>query len=150
MPDVRNSDALWIFLVTSLTRILCVPAWPSAQTRAYFIPRVLSCMDNLRSITLPSFDLHIVRHCSAFGLHHIEFGNTRLSGSLSSSHGSMARLMSSPSVSRSCSMTMTTRHRLRHFPPDLRVPAFSPCPPCHANHSRPDEHCLSPISITPQ
>ncbi|PBK79404.1 hypothetical protein ARMGADRAFT_136122 [Armillaria gallica] len=37
-------------------------------------------MDNLRFITLPSFDLHIVRHHSVFGLRHIEFGNARLSG----------------------------------------------------------------------
>ncbi|KAK0432938.1 hypothetical protein EV421DRAFT_1846849, partial [Armillaria borealis] len=33
-----------------------------------------------RCLTLPSFDLHILRHHSAFGLRHIEFGNTRLSG----------------------------------------------------------------------
>ncbi|SJL17972.1 uncharacterized protein ARMOST_21543 [Armillaria ostoyae] len=85
MQDVRNPDMLWIFLVTrrdltSLTHTLRVPAWPSAQTRAYLIPRVLARMDNLRSLSLPSFDLHILRHHSAFGLRHIEFGNTRLSG----------------------------------------------------------------------
>ncbi len=85
MRDVRNPDALWIFLVTrrdltSLTHTLCVPAWPSSQTRAYLIPRVLARMDNLHSLSLPSFDIHIVRHHSAFGLRHIEFGNTRLSG----------------------------------------------------------------------
>ncbi len=85
MRDVRNPDTLWIFLVTrraltSLTHTLRVPAWPSAQTRAYLIPRVLARMDNLRSLTLPSFDLRIVRHHSAFGLHYIEFGNTRISG----------------------------------------------------------------------
>ncbi len=34
-------------------------------------------MDNLRS--LPSFDIHILRHHSAFGLCHIDIGNTRLS-----------------------------------------------------------------------
>ncbi|KAK0485524.1 hypothetical protein EDD18DRAFT_698746 [Armillaria luteobubalina] len=82
--DVRNPDTLWIYLVTrrdltSLTHTLRVPAWPSAQTRAYLIPRVLARMDNLRSLSLPSFDLHILRHHSAFGLRHIEFGNTRLS-----------------------------------------------------------------------
>ncbi|PBK85853.1 hypothetical protein ARMGADRAFT_1036026 [Armillaria gallica] len=55
--------------------------WPSAQTSAYLIvPRVFACMDNLRSLTLPSFDLHIIRHRSAFGLRHIEFGNTCLPG----------------------------------------------------------------------
>ncbi|KAK0226854.1 hypothetical protein EDD85DRAFT_1027347 [Armillaria nabsnona] len=85
MRDVRNPDALWIFLVTrrdltSLTHTLRVPAWPSAQTRAYLIPRVLARMDNLRFLTLPSFDIHILRHHSAFGLRYIEFGNTRLSG----------------------------------------------------------------------
>ncbi|PBK62036.1 hypothetical protein ARMSODRAFT_981024 [Armillaria solidipes] len=85
MRDVRNPDALWIFLVTrrdltSLTHTLRVPAWPCAQTRAYLIPRVLARMDNLRSLSLPSFDIHILRHHSAFGLRHIEFGNTRLSG----------------------------------------------------------------------
>ncbi|KAK0226861.1 hypothetical protein EDD85DRAFT_164863 [Armillaria nabsnona] len=85
MRDVRNPDTLWIFLVTrrdltSLTHTLRVPAWPSAQTRAYLIPRVLARMDNLRSLTLPSFHIHILRHHSAFGLRHIEFGSTRLSG----------------------------------------------------------------------
>ncbi|PBK62041.1 hypothetical protein ARMSODRAFT_1062107 [Armillaria solidipes] len=80
MRDVRNSDALWIFHVTSLTHTLRVPTWPSAQTRVYLTPRVLARMDNLRSLSLPSFDLHIVRHHSAFGLRHIEFGNTHLSG----------------------------------------------------------------------
>ncbi|KAK0209929.1 hypothetical protein IW262DRAFT_499427 [Armillaria fumosa] len=84
MRDVRNPDTLWIFLVTrrdltSLTHTLLVPAWPSAQTRAYLIPRVLARMDNLRSLSIPSFDLHILRHHSAFGLRYIEFGNTRLS-----------------------------------------------------------------------
>ncbi|KAK0477161.1 hypothetical protein EDD18DRAFT_1337998 [Armillaria luteobubalina] len=84
MRDVRNPDTLWIYLVTrrdltSLTHTLRVPAWPSAQTRAYLIPRVLARMDNLRSLSLPSFDLHILRHHSAFGLRHIEFSNTRLS-----------------------------------------------------------------------
>ncbi|KAK0471458.1 hypothetical protein IW261DRAFT_894432 [Armillaria novae-zelandiae] len=83
MRDIQNPDTLWIFLVTrrdltSLTHTLRVPAWPSAQTRAYLIPRVLARMDNLRSLSLPSFDLHILRHHSAFGLRHIEFGNTRL------------------------------------------------------------------------
>ncbi|KAK0432067.1 hypothetical protein EV421DRAFT_1911258 [Armillaria borealis] len=80
MRDVRNPDALWIFLITSLTHTFCVPAWPSAQTRAYLIPRVLVRVDNLRSLTLPSFDLHILRHDSAFGLRHIAVGNTCLSG----------------------------------------------------------------------
>ncbi|PBK80363.1 hypothetical protein ARMGADRAFT_1020928 [Armillaria gallica] len=85
MRDVPNPDTLWIFLVTrrdltSLTHTLRVPAWPSAQTRAYLIPRVLARMDNLRSLSLPSFDIHILRHHSAFGLRHIEFGNTHLSG----------------------------------------------------------------------
>ncbi|KAK0184247.1 hypothetical protein F5146DRAFT_252895 [Armillaria mellea] len=83
--DVRNPDMLWIFLVTrrdltSLTHTLRVPAWPSAQTRAYLIPRVLAHMDNLRSLSLPSFDLHILRHHSAFGLRYLEFRNTHLSG----------------------------------------------------------------------
>ncbi|PBK79691.1 hypothetical protein ARMGADRAFT_117784 [Armillaria gallica] len=85
MRDVQNPDMLWIFLVTrrdltSLTHTLRFPAWPSAQTRAYLLPRVLARMDNLRSLSLPSFDIHIVRHHSAFGLRHIEFGNTHLSG----------------------------------------------------------------------
>ncbi|PBK79687.1 hypothetical protein ARMGADRAFT_1172281 [Armillaria gallica] len=66
--------------ISLLTHTLCVPAWPSAQTRAYLIPRVLAHMDNLRSLSHPSFDLHILRQHSAFGLRHIEFGNTRLSG----------------------------------------------------------------------
>ncbi len=37
-------------------------------------------MNNLCSLTLPSFDLHILRHHSAFGLRYIEFGNTHLCG----------------------------------------------------------------------
>ncbi len=83
MQDVRNPDTLWIFLVTrrdltSLTHTLRVPAWPSAQTRAYLIPRILARMGNLRSLTLPSFDIHILCYHSAFGLRHIEFGNTSL------------------------------------------------------------------------
>ncbi|PBK85918.1 hypothetical protein ARMGADRAFT_1035914 [Armillaria gallica] len=53
---------------------------PSAQTWAHLMPRVLARMDNLRSLTLPSFDLYILHHHSAFGLRHVEFGNTRLSG----------------------------------------------------------------------
>ncbi|KAK0442513.1 uncharacterized protein EV420DRAFT_1077026 [Desarmillaria tabescens] len=85
MAGVQNPDALWVFLVTrrdltSLTHSLHVPAWPSPQARMYLIPRVLARMDNLHSLVLPSFDLHIVRHHSAFGLRHIEFGNTHLSG----------------------------------------------------------------------
>ncbi|KAK0207809.1 hypothetical protein IW262DRAFT_1529398 [Armillaria fumosa] len=84
MRDIRDPDTLWTYLVTrrdltSLTHTLRVPAWPSAQTRAYLMPRVLACMDSLHSLSLPSFDLHILRHHSAFGLHHIEFGNTHLS-----------------------------------------------------------------------
>ncbi|PBK80358.1 hypothetical protein ARMGADRAFT_78726 [Armillaria gallica] len=78
MRDVWNPDAVWIFLTTSLTHVLYVPAWPFAQTSAYLIPCVLSRMDNLRFITLPSFDLHIVCHHSAFELRHIEFRNTSL------------------------------------------------------------------------
>ncbi len=135
-----------------LTHVLYVPAWPFAQTPAYLIPCVLSRMDNLRFITLPSFDLHIVRHHSAFGLRHIEFGNTRLSGQaeielltwLDGQTNAVSFL------SRSCSMRMRMRYRLRHFPPHLRVSTFSPRPPRQANHSRPDKHCRSPISITPR
>ncbi|KAK0482931.1 hypothetical protein EDD18DRAFT_1362348 [Armillaria luteobubalina] len=58
----------------SLTHILHVPAWPSAQTHAYLIPH----MDNLCLLLLPSFDLHILCHHSTFGLHQIKFGNTCL------------------------------------------------------------------------
>ncbi|KAK0482906.1 hypothetical protein EDD18DRAFT_1362306 [Armillaria luteobubalina] len=36
-------------------------------------------MDNLRSLSLLSFDLHILRHDPVFMLRDIEFGNTRLS-----------------------------------------------------------------------
>ncbi|KAG7439285.1 uncharacterized protein BT62DRAFT_768359 [Guyanagaster necrorhizus] len=84
MRNSRHGDALWVFLVTrrdltSLTHTLRVPAWPSPQARMYLIPRVLARMDNLRSLTLPSFDIHVVRHHSAFGLRHVEFGDTRLS-----------------------------------------------------------------------
>ncbi len=83
--DVRNADTLWVFLamrrdLTSLTHTLRVPAWPSSQSRAYLIPCVLARMDNLRSLTLPSFDLRILRYHSAFGLRYIEFGNASLSG----------------------------------------------------------------------
>ncbi len=54
---------------------------------------------------------------------------------MNSSLGSMARPTLSPSGSRSFSMvTMKTRHRLRHCPPHLRVPAFSPRLPRQANH----------------
>ncbi|KAK0432965.1 hypothetical protein EV421DRAFT_1910519 [Armillaria borealis] len=60
---------------------LRIPASALAQTRAYLIPHILTCMDNLCSLTLPSFDLHIMilRHHSAFRLCHIKFGNTPLS-----------------------------------------------------------------------
>ncbi|KAK0201320.1 hypothetical protein DFS33DRAFT_1490555 [Desarmillaria ectypa] len=84
MRNVRNLDKLWLFLVTRrdltcLTHTLRVPAWPSSQTRTYLIPRVLARMDNLCSLTLPCFDFHVIRHHSAFGLSHIEFGNSYLS-----------------------------------------------------------------------
>ncbi|KAK0190200.1 hypothetical protein F5146DRAFT_653795 [Armillaria mellea] len=52
----------------------------SARTSAYLIPRVLARTDNLRLLSLPSFDLHIVRHHSAFGLRYVQFRNTCLSG----------------------------------------------------------------------
>ncbi|SJL18877.1 uncharacterized protein ARMOST_22479 [Armillaria ostoyae] len=55
MRDVRDPDALWIYSSS--------PLW----------------IDNLRSLTHPSYDLHILRHDSAFGLRRIEFENTRLS-----------------------------------------------------------------------
>ncbi|KAK0226875.1 hypothetical protein EDD85DRAFT_976153 [Armillaria nabsnona] len=59
MRHVCNHDALWIFLVTRrdltpLAHTLRVPAWPSAQNRAYLIRRVLARTDNnLRSLTPP-------------------------------------------------------------------------------------------------
>ncbi len=149
MQDVRNSDVLWIFFVTSLTHVLYVPAWPFAQTPAYLIPCVLSRMDNLRFITLPSFDLHIVRHHSAFGLRHIEHGNTRPSG-----QAEIKRLTwldgQTNAVSFRIPFLLDDDRRLCHFRPHLRIPTFSPRPPRQANHSRPDEHCLSPIFITPR
>ncbi len=81
MRDVRNPDALWISIITSLTVILCLPAWLSAQARAYLIPRVLSHMDNHRSITLPSFDLlHLDYVISSSGTH-VSPGRPRFSSS---------------------------------------------------------------------
>ncbi|KAG7447883.1 uncharacterized protein BT62DRAFT_1004656 [Guyanagaster necrorhizus] len=44
------------------------------------MPRVLTRMDNLQSLTLPSFDIHVVHHHSVFGLHHIKFRDAHLSG----------------------------------------------------------------------
>ncbi len=71
MQNVQNHDMLWIFLITrqvltSPMHTLWVLAWPST--------RVLASMDNPRSLTLPSFDLHILCHCSAFGLCHMNLG----------------------------------------------------------------------------
>ncbi|KAK0226867.1 hypothetical protein EDD85DRAFT_958661 [Armillaria nabsnona] len=68
---VRNGDVLRIFLVTrrdvtSLMHTLRIPAWAWAQTWAYLIPRRLARMDNRGSLTHPSFDLHILRHHTAF------------------------------------------------------------------------------------
>ncbi|KAK0433916.1 uncharacterized protein EV420DRAFT_490072 [Desarmillaria tabescens] len=85
MTGVQNPDALGVFLatrrdLTSLTQSLRVPAWRSPQVRMYLIPRVLARMDNLHSLVLPSIDLHIIQHHSAFDLRHIEFGDTHLSG----------------------------------------------------------------------
>ncbi|PBK83018.1 hypothetical protein ARMGADRAFT_1038180 [Armillaria gallica] len=64
---VRSPDALWMFLVTrkeltTLTHTLCIPAWSSAQIWDYLVSHVFARMDNLRSLSLPSFDLHILRH----------------------------------------------------------------------------------------
>ncbi|PBK80369.1 hypothetical protein ARMGADRAFT_1171932 [Armillaria gallica] len=56
-------------------------------------------MDNLLSLTLPSFDIHILRLHSASALH----------------IDSMDRPTLSPSVSRSWSMTTMTGHQLDHF-----------------------------------
>ncbi|SJL17977.1 uncharacterized protein ARMOST_21548 [Armillaria ostoyae] len=83
MQDVPNPDALWICLATrrdlmSLTHILCVPAWPSAQTWAYIVARVFAWVDNRRSLSLPSHDLHILRQHSAFGLRDIQLGDTNV------------------------------------------------------------------------
>ncbi|PBK79695.1 hypothetical protein ARMGADRAFT_117815 [Armillaria gallica] len=138
MRDVRNPDILWIFLVTrrglklkTLTHTLHVAAWPSAQTRTYLVSRVLARMDNLRSLSPPCFDLHILRHYSAFGLYHIEFGNTRLSGQAEAELLAGLELDAQTNVVclrfLFCSMTMTARHHL-HFLRPLCVPAFSPRP----------------------
>ncbi len=77
VPDIRNPDTLWIFLVTqrdltSLMHTLHIPAWAWAQTRVYPMPRILAHMDSLRFLTLPSFYLHILRHHTAIlnlGIH---------------------------------------------------------------------------------
>ncbi|SJL17974.1 uncharacterized protein ARMOST_21545 [Armillaria ostoyae] len=74
-------------------------------------------MDNLRSLTLPSFDLHILRRYSAFALY-IEVLNTRLSEQAEAElpRGLMAGPTLSPFVSHSCSMTTMTAD-----------PLYSPC-----------------------
>ncbi len=53
---------------------------PCLAITAYPIPRVLARMRNLRSPTLPSFHLHIMRPRSPFDLHDIMLSDTKLSG----------------------------------------------------------------------
>ncbi|PBK62031.1 hypothetical protein ARMSODRAFT_1008425 [Armillaria solidipes] len=86
----------------------------------------LAQMDNLRSLTLPSFDLHILRRYSAFALY-IEVVNTRLSEQAEAElpRGLMAGPTLFPSVSHSCSMTTMTGHQLHHFLPHVRIPDSS-------------------------
>ncbi|KAK0190182.1 hypothetical protein F5146DRAFT_1002353 [Armillaria mellea] len=88
MRDVWDPDALDILGRTMRSYILHlshtrhIPAWPSTQTRTYLIPRMHAHMDNLCSLSLPSFDLNILRYHSAFGLRHIEFWNMGCQGFL--------------------------------------------------------------------
>ncbi len=129
--------------LTPLMHTLRIPAWPSAQTRAYLIPRLLARKDNLRSLTLPSFDLHILRHHSAFCLRDIQLGDIHLRRPrLSSSLGLMARPISSPCDFRSYSMMMAIRHFPCTFPPSQHIPASSPHPPRQVNQPcLPYHHC---------
>ncbi len=64
---VRSLDVQWMFLVTrrelsTLTHTLCITAWSPAQTWDYLVSHVFARTDNLRSLSLPSFDLRILRH----------------------------------------------------------------------------------------
>ncbi|PBK79564.1 hypothetical protein ARMGADRAFT_120459 [Armillaria gallica] len=102
MRDVRDPDALRIYLVTrrdlsSLTHTLRIPA---PTDFVYLIPRVLARMDNLCSISLPSFRHYsVLVYTISSSAKHVSLGTLRLTFS----RRSMARPTSSPSGSRSYS-----------------------------------------------
>ncbi len=105
-----------------------VCGWSSAQVQHVSLP-VLTCIDNLHSLSLPSFDLRIVHHHSAFGLHHINPVPCRsrwrgicVTAYITSCHSCMY-LLPPRHVYSSC-LRYRRSHRLR-TPSHIQTPIFS-------------------------